>query len=99
MEITLESMVESMKADVLAMVQSGQVPATCKDFSELHDYCDANVIGQQEDMFEQETKDADGSDEMLESALDRVGVIVNPAQDSVNQWIKSGALLLLEPAR
>lgn len=42
---TLEQAVERSKSEILADMLRGQVPSTCRSYSELHDYVDANEYG------------------------------------------------------
>ena len=68
--------VERMKREILADVRKGVVPVTCKSFSELHDYVDANCYGGFcEEGFDETKVDA-----------------VNAAQNAVDLWIKAGGL-------
>jgi hypothetical protein len=41
----LQATVARMKAEILADIAAGTVPATVASFSELHDYVDANTYG------------------------------------------------------
>lgn len=70
--------VERMQREILVDVRKGVVPVTCKSFSELHDYVDANCYGGFcEEGFDTTKIDA-----------------VNAAQDAINLWIKAGGLKL-----
>jgi hypothetical protein len=71
--------VERMKCEIWADVRKGVVPITCKSFSELHDYVDANCYGG----FCEE-----GFDETKVNAT-------NDAQNAIDLWIKAGGLKLL----
>jgi len=70
--------VERMKREVLADVRKGVVPVTCKSFSALHDYVDANCYGG----FCEEGFDETKVDE------------INAAQAAIDLWIKAGGLKL-----
>ena len=41
----VEATIDTAKGEILKDVVNGHVPATCKTFSELHDYVDANEYG------------------------------------------------------
>jgi len=72
----LRRVVERAKAEILADVAAGTVPATCASFSELHDYTDANGYGGAfERPFDNNETD-----------------FWNAVQDAVDAWIKQGGL-------
>ncbi|MGH9897840.1 MAG: hypothetical protein ACRD63_02410 [Pyrinomonadaceae bacterium] len=62
---------------------------TC--FSDLHDYMDANTLGESEEIWGELTDGIgpEGDDIKVQLACD----VVNEAQTIVDEWIKSGALL------
>lgn len=70
-------LVSDMIAEILDDVRDGTVPASVTDYSELHDYTDANTYGWRE---EDEGEDFDSS-------------TVGPAQDDVHAWLQSGGIL------
>lgn len=74
----LHTTIERGKREILADVKSGAVPATAKDFAELHDYVDANYYG---GAFEAEFDDSD-----------RACAFWNKVQDTLDAWIRSGAM-------
>ena len=57
-------------------------------FSELHDYCDANMLGDQEKLLGEfgHTGEDDATDE---AALSKAVDVLNHAQDIVDYWLKS----------
>ncbi|HSS20967.1 MAG TPA: hypothetical protein VLL54_12905 [Pyrinomonadaceae bacterium] len=59
-------------------------------FSDLHDYIDANTLGESEKVWEELTDDIgpDGDEVKVQLACD----ILNEAQTIVDEWIKQGAL-------
>lgn len=63
-------------------------------FGDLHDYMDANVIGDQEGIFDRieqvfpRNADPDDDDEFSDMVCD----VLNLAQDEVNEWIQAGGL-------
>jgi len=74
----LSERIDRAKRQVLADVAAGIVPATVASFSELHDYVDANGYG---GAFEDDAPEAnDGIWDALQSAVD--------------EWIKSGGVVL-----
>lgn len=92
----LAALVLAMKRDVLEMVRDGQLPLEVKDFSQLHDYCDANCLG---GLCQDKTFDAlvakfggRGAEEgMPQGMLD----FINAAQNSINAWVQAGGHALL----
>ena len=61
-----------------------------KCFSDLHDYMDANTLGESEKVWEELTDDIgpQGDEVKVQLACD----ILNEAQTIVDEWIKQGAL-------
>lgn len=92
----LAALVLAMKRDVLEMIRDGQVPLDVKDFSQLHDHCDANCLG---GLCQDKTFDAlvakfggRGSDEgMPQGMLD----FINAAQDAISAWVQTGGHTIL----
>ena len=37
---------EQIKQEIMAMMSTGKCPELLESFNELHDYCDANMLGQ-----------------------------------------------------
>ena len=68
---------ERMKAEILADIASGVVPATVADYSELHDSVDANGYG---GAFECWT----------EGVGDGFWRFWNRAQDAADRWLRAG---------
>ena len=60
-------------------------------FSDLHDYIDANTLGESEEIWEELTDDIgpEGDERKVQLACD----VLNEAQTIVDEWIKQGALL------
>lgn len=82
---TFEEMVRVAKKRIMRCVEDGKVPPTCKDFAELHDYIDANVVN--DDSFFGVLA-ADAGDNHAERASD----FHDRWQNEINRWIKGGAL-------
>jgi hypothetical protein len=61
---------------------------TC--FSDLHDYMDANTLGESEEIWEELTADIppEGDEKKVQAACD----VLNEAQTIVDEWIKQGGL-------
>jgi hypothetical protein len=79
----IEAVVAVAKAEILADVQSGRVPATVAYFAELHDHVDANCYGGAEDAwFEGCTDDAE------------FVAFWNAVQDTLDAWIKAGGIAI-----
>lgn len=75
-QITAAS-VKTAKQEIALDIRRGRVPATVRDFGELHDHVDANEYGGMELLF-----NLAGSD----LATD----ILNAAQDRVDEWLRAG---------
>ncbi len=62
---------------------------TC--FSDLHDYVDANTLGESEEIWEELTDEIgpEGDERKVQLACD----VLNEAQNIVDKWIRQGALL------
>ncbi|HCX29757.1 MAG TPA: hypothetical protein DHU55_08315 [Blastocatellia bacterium] len=63
---------------------------TC--FSDLHDYMDANTLGESEEIWEELTDDIgpEGDERKVQLACD----VLNEAQNIVDKWIRQGSLTL-----
>ena len=92
--LIIEYAIERSKAEILEDMAHGPVPVTVANFSELHDYVDANEYGGlcedqfwvlPEDATDKELADNDGF-YLLQKTLD----LANAVQDAVNLWITSG---------
>lgn len=70
--------VQRTKAEIIADVVEGHVPSDVKNFSELHDYVDANTYGGL----------CDEDNEVPFEPLDEI----NEIQNAVSDWIESGQL-------
>jgi len=75
--VTIESTIESIKREILADAEL----AACKTFAELHDHCDANVLGTSEELFASFARDED--DEITDEACDAL----NTVQDAIGAWL------------
>src|ERR1700726_3754913 len=95
--VTSLEMAEKMKAEIIEDIQSGVVPNTVADFSELHDYVDANCYGGSEALLDELDDAAPDTDEGHHGALMQLWEIMNPAMEIVNVWIKSGAVQKIPP--
>lgn len=86
---TAAELAATIKAEVLALIASGTIPATVASFSELHDYVDANCLGGTEVMYD--ALAPDGCDDATgQAARDAMCDLMNPAHNEVDAWIKAG---------
>jgi hypothetical protein len=85
--ITAEQMAERMKREILADICAGVVPDSVKDYSELHDYVDANCYGGSEELMEELDGYFASTEEGHRMALDAVADLMNPAMEMINQWL------------
>ena len=87
--MTSEQLAEKMKVEILADIQAGIVPASVQNFSELHDYVDANCYGSTEALLDELDTNAT-SDEEHTKALDKLCDLMNPAMEIINEWFGTG---------
>lgn len=84
--------VDQSKAEILADIAAGTVPADVPDFQQLHDYVDANCYGGLCD--ENPATDAifphDADDDPDVLAGERFTHACNVIQDAVNAWLIAG---------
>lgn len=90
--VTPEQLAERMKAEIIEDVKNGVVPLTVKNFSELHNYVDANCYGGTEALLDEMDKHVPDTDEGHSSALSALCDICNPAQEIINDWIAAGGI-------
>lgn len=87
----------SDREGVIASALRGNVDRiTC--FGDLHDYLDANTLGESEELWEELTAGIppEGDEVKVQAACD----VLNEAQSMVDKWIKQGGLknVLTNPA-
>ncbi len=88
---TTAELAETIKVEVLEGIAAGWIPETVATFSELHDYCDANTLGDQEAVWHAfhvlypAPEDGD-REEMLNKACDHG----NATQTIVHNWLAAG---------
>lgn len=75
---------EQMRREIADLITEGTVPLTVTEFWQLHDYVDANLLGQS--LFPQPEPDSLSEAEWT-LHLDRVVTILNAAQEEVNVWL------------
>jgi hypothetical protein len=80
---TAAALAAAMKAEISDLIKAGTIPESVASFSELHDYIDANMLG--EDLFP-ELDDDDETGEQLDRWVD----VFNPASSEVSAWLKEG---------
>ncbi|MDT8992752.1 hypothetical protein RQP54_17905 [Curvibacter sp. APW13] len=93
----LAVLVLAMKRDVLEMIRDGQVPLDVQNFSQLHDYCDANCLGglctdQKFDALVAKFGGRDADDGMPQGMLD----FINAAQNTISEWVQAGGHTILD---
>ncbi len=79
-----------MQTEILRDVSSGIVPATVQNFSELHDYVDANCYGGTEALLEAMDAAGPDTDEAHQANLDKLSDVMNEAMEIVNAWLQNG---------
>jgi hypothetical protein len=79
---------EQPDAGIAEALKENTDKITC--FSDLHDYMDANTLGESEKVWEELTDDIgpEGDEVKVQLACD----ILNEAQTIVDEWIKQGSL-------
>jgi hypothetical protein len=76
------------ETDIAELLKQNVRAVTC--FSDLHDYMDANTLGESEEIWEELTADIppEGDEKKVQAACD----VLNEAQTIVDEWIKQGGL-------
>ncbi|MBX3497562.1 MAG: hypothetical protein KF769_15110 [Parvibaculum sp.] len=97
--MTSSELAERMKAEILADVEKGIVPASVSSFSELHEYVDANLYGGTEALLEELDSEAPDTDEGHSGALAALCDLANPAMNAVDAWIRSGGIAAGQAAK
>ncbi|WP_459556770.1 hypothetical protein [Lacunimicrobium album] len=87
--ITSEQLAEKMQFEILNDMQTGIVPPSVGNFSELHDYVDANCYGGSEALLD-ELDVSSTTDEEHIHALNTLCDLMNPAIELVNEWLANG---------
>ena len=88
MMVKSHEIAEMMKVEILADIEAGVVPPSVHNFSELHDYVDANCYGGAESLFE-ELCNAGSEDETVHP-FTRLCEVINPAIAAVDEWLVAG---------
>ena len=91
--ITSEQLAEKMKFEILADMHAGIVPRSVRNFSELHDYVDANCYGGSVALLD-ELEDSSTTDEQHADAFNTLCVLMNSAMELINEWIANGGPFL-----
>ncbi|PYS21334.1 MAG: hypothetical protein DMF72_17765 [Acidobacteria bacterium] len=75
-------------SEIAAMLRENVDKVTC--FSDLHDYMDANTLGESEEIWEELTDGIgpEGDEKKVQAACG----VVNEARTIVDEWIKRGGL-------
>jgi len=79
---------EQPDSRIAAALKENVDNVTC--FSDLHDYMDANTLGESEEIWEELTDGIgpEGDEKKVQAACD----VLNEAQTIVDEWIKQGGL-------
>ncbi len=85
--ITAQEFAERMKTDIVALVKAGTVPLNVHNFSQLHDYVDANCLGGSEALLEELDAAQPDTDEGHTVAMNAHVDLFNQASEIVEQWI------------
>jgi hypothetical protein len=90
---TIDEIVGRMKAEILADVRAGRVPADVPDYSALHDHVDANCYGLTEALWQvMDARAGADTDDAHAAVRDRLFDLMNAAMDRVDAWLKAGGL-------
>lgn len=89
--LNVTTLTERIKADILAQVASGRVPADVPDFAALHNHVDANTLGDADMLFGEICTDSD-TDAEYQVKLDAFTAIHVPAIEAVDAWIRAGGI-------
>ena len=90
----VHSLLADCRRDIVELVRSGVVPRTCASFTELHDYCDANCLGEvcEDEVWDGLVKHFGGRDPHDEGIPQEMMDLLNQTQSTLDLWIRSGAL-------
>jgi len=78
---TVQDFAQSIWTEIQTLKQEGVIPANVRDFSELHDYVDANVLGDFEKY---------GEACIDKPEWDAFSDMVDEAQSIVDEWLANG---------
>jgi hypothetical protein len=86
--LSTEMSLRQPETDIAELLKQNVGAVTC--FSDLHDYMDANTLGESEEIWEELTADIppEGDEKKVQAACD----VLNEAQTIVDEWIKQGGL-------
>jgi uncharacterized protein YozE (UPF0346 family) len=91
--LTSSELAETIKAEIVQLMDEGVFPPDVRDFSVLHEYVDANTLGQMEALFD-ELSDlylVDGEPvpgEVFPKSVELFIEIASPAMHEVDLWLK-----------
>ena len=87
-EMVAEPIKPDENSEIAAALRENVDKVTC--FSDLHDYMDANTLGESEEIWEELTDGIgpEGDEKKVQAACD----VLNEAQTIVDEWIKLGGL-------
>lgn len=93
---TLSEVISQMKQEILADVKAGIVPKNVTNFGDLHSYVDANCYGgfcEDNGLIDDLIDMHGGRDRINDGMPDAVHSFISEAQNSINDWVISGAIL------
>jgi len=85
---------ESMKSEIIQLIDDGVIPNDVRDFSTLHEFVDANCLGGMEALLDElsDLCTANGEPipgEVFTKSMEEFLAIANPAIESVDLWLQS----------
>ena len=86
--VSIQTPTDQSLTEIAEPLKQNVSRVTC--FSDLHDYMDANTLGESEEIWEEFTSDIppEGDEMKVQAACD----VLNEAQTIVDEWIKQGGL-------
>ncbi len=90
--MTTEEIIDLMKQEIVADVDTGHVPLTIGKYADLHDYTDANCYGKAEWLFDELQDAAPDTEGGHAHAWNSFCNMMNPVIAAVDTWIRSGGI-------
>ncbi len=82
-----EHTAETLAQTIIEEIKTRPDLMACKSFSELHDHCDANCLGDQEAVWDHHVGTGEMSNEEHSERMERFSNIADPAQTIVDEWL------------
>ena len=96
MKINAEAIIEQMKIEILSDIDEGVIPMNVHNFSELHDYVDANCYGGFcDDTFADQLIEHFGGRDKDEGMPQRMLDLINRCQVAIDLWLRNGRLFVM----